>query len=122
MAARQLMAQVEINSAELRSCGRTPAIEGPIIDCFTRALSAGEPAQVTINTCSDCVIESTFVTVPDGRKFRLYHENDGFGDGRREVRVESCVDIVPAEDTQLSCSAPSTLYACIDPAPRPTSP
>jgi hypothetical protein len=116
----ELLAEVDVSAPDLRDCNRGPR-EGTPRDCFFGAMASGETVQVTTNGCSDCLILSTFVSLPNEGKFRLYREADYYGDSLRMVRVDTCTDIVPALTSELGCTASSTLYDCSDPLPDPTS-
>lgn len=116
----ELLAEVDVSTSGLRDCNQDPRESTPR-DCFTGATASGEAALLTTNSCIDCLILSTFVTLPNEGKFLLYREADYYGDSLRVVRVDSCTDIVPALTNELGCTGPSTLYDCSDPLPDPTT-
>jgi hypothetical protein len=115
-----LLAKVDVSAPGIRDCNLGP-YESTARGCFMDAMAAGEAAQLTTNSCIDCLILSTFVSLTNESKFLLYREADYFGDSLRVVRVDSCTAIVPVLSNELGCSAPSTLYDCSDPLPDPTS-
>ncbi len=116
----ELLAEVDVSAAGILDCNLGPH-ESTARDCFTGAMASGEAAQVTTNGCTDCLILSTFVNLPNEGKFLLYREADYYGDSLRVVRVDSCADILPVLTNELGCAAPSTLYDCSDPLPDPTT-
>jgi hypothetical protein len=116
----ELLAEVDVSAPGRRDCNLGPH-ESTARDCFTDAMASGEAAQLTTNGCIDCLILSTFVSLPNDGKFLLYREADYYGDSLRVVRVDSCTDIVPVLTNELGCTAPSTLYDCSDPLPDPTT-
>lgn len=116
----ELLAEVDVSTSGIRDCNQDPGENTPR-DCFTGATASGEAALVTTNSCIDCLILSTFVTLPDEGKFLIYREADRYGDSLRVVRVDSCTDIVPVLTNELGCTGPSTLYDCSDPLPDPTT-
>jgi hypothetical protein len=115
-----LLAKVDVSAPGIRDCN-LGLYESTPRDCFMDAMAAGEAAQLTTNSCIDCLILSTFVSLTNESKFLLYREADYYGDSLRVVRVDSCAAIVPVLTNELGCSAPSTLYDCSDPLPDPTS-
>ena len=115
----ELLSHVEVRTPEL-DCGQVRPGDSDAVDCFTSAMVGGEAAQVTINNCIDCLILSTFVSLPTAGEFHLYREADSYGDDTRVVRVEACSEVAPA-DGNLSCAEPSILYRCTDPLPEPSA-
>jgi hypothetical protein len=115
----ELLSHVEVRTPEV-DCGQVRPGDSDAVDCFTSARGGGEAAQVTINNCIDCLILSTFVSLPTDGEFHLYREADFYGDDMRVVRVEACGDVAPAEGN-LSCAEPSILYRCTDALPDPST-
>jgi len=115
-----LLAEIEVPTPGL-DCGQSRSGDPAAIECYTSARERGEAAQVTLNSCIDCLILSTFVSLPDGSELHLYREADYYGDDRRVVRAEACAEVALGSEGLLSCTAPSILYRCVDPLPPPAT-
>lgn len=116
----ELLSRVEVPAPEPLDCGvflGQPPLDN---DCFAGALAAGDAVQITINNCIDCMVHSTYVSVPSVGKFHLYREADYYGDNTRVVRIDSCTDFVAGEGSGANCAQPEVLYACSDPLPAPS--
>lgn len=114
-----LLSRVDATAPELVDCGLFLGQQPLDNDCFASGLEAGFAVQITINTCIDCMIHSTYVSTPSAGKFHLYREADYYGDDVRVVRVDSCSDFGAGEGPGANCVGPATLYACSDPLPDP---
>jgi hypothetical protein len=113
----ELLSRVNVESPDLIDCGLFLGQQPLDNECFASALDARDAVQITINNCIDCMIHSTYVSVPGIGKLHLYREADYYGDDTRVVRVDSCTDFVAGEGSGANCAQPAILYACSDPLP-----
>ena len=68
-----------------------------------------------MNRCSDCNIPTTYVATPDGKLYAVLLEDDSFGDGLREVKVQSCDSVaLNSAETDFECANPADMYTCAE--------
>jgi hypothetical protein len=113
-----LLAVANVPAEERFDCGSFASFDSRLTQgmrCLESAITAGAPAQRTVNLCIDCSIPSTFVVGASGDLVRIEIEADSFGDDLRTITVERCEAFAGDGNDVPMRVAPEQVYRCQDP-------
>jgi hypothetical protein len=114
----ELLAEADVGDAERTSCGSfNGAQREEVADALDCLLSTpeGKTAELTVNDCIDCFIESTYVITGDQRLIKVKREADELGDDVQEVTVSRCDTLRITDNGLIQCVTPAQAYACDEP-------
>lgn len=113
-----LLAEADVGPSKRQSCGSFNGAEGERIDDALECLLStpkGKTAELTVNDCIDCFIESTYVVTADQKLVRVTREADMLGDDTKTVTVTRCVELKRPENQTIECVDDTEVYSCNEP-------
>jgi hypothetical protein len=116
----ELLAEADVGEAERTSCGSfNGAQREEVEDALDCLLSTpkGKTAELTVNDCIDCFIESTYVITVDQKLVKVRREADELGDDVQEVTVSRCGNLRQTENGLIQCVTAADVYACDESLP-----